>query len=338
MTGRALSRFAFALFTPVFCAVFSAPASAALNLCNRTSYVLYAATAQTADGQIATHGWTRVAPGACAIAVPGPLAASGYEVYARTSRAHRGPAHEWGGTDRRCVKDTDFSLKLPDGGDRCPSGDSFAVPFARLDTKGQANWTTTFTLSPAIATLAAARDAGIARLLSDIGYKPKAGGNWVPAALTRFRLKLRLPPDAGSADLFDALETEAMKVSAPAGYAICNDTDAPFWAALGEKSGKAWRARGWWQVMPGACAQAITQPLAADKIYLLAERQNGVKLVSGRENFCVTNITFEVEGRERCKERGLKAAGFAATDTRGRSGFVAHVGENGLLPAVGAED
>ena len=338
MTGRALPHFAFALFTLLCCAAFSAPAAASLRLCNRTSYILYAATAQTADGQTTTHGWTRIVPGACAVAVPGPLAPAGYAVYARTSRAHRGPAHEWGGTDQRCVKDTDFWLKQPEGGDRCGSDDSFIVPFARLDTKGQTNWTSTFTLSPAVASLTAARDAGIARLLSDIGYKPGAGGSWVPAALTKFRLKLRLPPDASSDDLFDALETEALKVSAPAGYAVCNDTDAPFWAALGEKSGKSWRARGWWQVMPGACAQAITRPLAADKIYLLVERKDGAKLVTGRESFCTTNIVFEVEGREHCKARGLKPAGFAATDTKGRSGFVAHVGENGLLPSLTSED
>ena len=338
MTDRAGSRFARWLCTLVFCVAFGAPASASLNLCNRTSYVLYAATAEAAGGQATTHGWTRIVPGSCAVAIPGPLGPSGYEVYARTSRAHRGPAHDWGGKDDHCVKDTDFLLKLPPGDGRCSSGDSFAVPFARLDTKGQTNWTTTFTLSPAVASLAAARDAGIARLLSDIGYKSGAGGSWVPAALTKFRLRMRLPPDAGNADLFDALETEAMKVAAPAGYSICNDTDAAFWAALGEKSGKVWRARGWWQVMPGACAHAITQPLSADKIYLLAERKDGVKLVTGRENFCVTNITFDVEGRTHCTERGLKAAGFAVTDTRGRSGFVAHVGENGLLPSLGSAD
>jgi len=338
MTGRARSCFALWLCALVLCAGFSAPASASLKLCNRTSYVLYAATAETTGAGTTTRGWTRIVPGGCAVAVPGPLASSGYEVYARTSRAHRGPAHDWGGTDNRCVKDTDFSLKLPPGDGRCTSGDSFAVPFARLDTKGRANWTTTFTLSPAVASLAAAHDAGIARLLSDIGYKPGPGGNWVPAALTKFRLRMRLPPDANNADLFDALETEAMKVAAPAGYSICNDTDAAFWAALGEKSGKTWRARGWWQVMPGACAHAITQPLSADKIYLLAERKDGVKLVTGRENFCVTSITFEVEGRTHCAERGLKAAGFAVTDTRGRSGFVAYVGENGLLPSLGSRD
>ncbi len=338
MTPRALSRFAFTFLTLVLCAGFGAPAHASLSLCNRTSYVLYAATAETAGTEAITRGWTRIVPGTCASAIPGPLAPAGYEVYARTSRAHRGPAHDWGGTDRRCVKDTDFSLKLPGGSDRCPSDDSFAVPFAPVETKGQANWTTTFTHSPAIASLAAARDAGIARLLSDIGFKPGAGGSWVSAALTKFRLRMRLPPDANSADLFDALETEAMKVAAPAGYSICNDSDAPFWAALGENAGKTWRAHGWWQVMPGACAHAITQPLSADKIYLLAERKDGVKLVTGRENFCVTNITFEVEGREHCAQRGLKAVGFATTGTKGRSGFVAHVGENGLLPSLGAED
>lgn len=306
------------------------PASAALKLCNRTSYVLYAGTGLIHAPNVTTRGWTRIAPGACETAIEGPLAPSGTYVYARTSEAHSGPAHAWGGGTAMCIIDNDFSLTAPLGANRCPSDDAFEVPFAEVATKGAKSWSATFTLSPKIASFAQAREAGIARLLTDIGYRPGKGG--VQQAVNLFRIRMKLPAGASAGDLFDALETEALKVAAPAGYSICNDTDEPVWAALALKNGTAWVSRGWWKVPPGACAQAISTKLSADKVYLLAERKKGRKLVSGTNIFCVTAITFEIEGRERCPARGLAAAGFAATNTKGRAGFAAHVSEDGLLP------
>ncbi len=44
------------------------PADAALTLCNRTSYVLYAATAAIKSPQTQTQGWTRIVPGECQVA------------------------------------------------------------------------------------------------------------------------------------------------------------------------------------------------------------------------------------------------------------------------------
>jgi len=41
----------------------SLPAQAALTLCNRTSYILYAATSAVQGSRSETEGWTRVAPG-----------------------------------------------------------------------------------------------------------------------------------------------------------------------------------------------------------------------------------------------------------------------------------
>ena len=41
----------------------SLPAQAALTLCNRTSYILYAATSAIRSPQSQTEGWTRIAPG-----------------------------------------------------------------------------------------------------------------------------------------------------------------------------------------------------------------------------------------------------------------------------------
>ena len=44
----------------------AAPAHAALTLCNRTSYVLYAATAALNGQKGEASGWTRITPGDCA--------------------------------------------------------------------------------------------------------------------------------------------------------------------------------------------------------------------------------------------------------------------------------
>lgn len=319
------------LLCALACLCAAAPAEAGLRLCNRTSYVLYASTGVEAGDAVTTQGWMRIVPGSCTAAIAGALTAKDYFVYARSSQAHRGPAHAWGGHTKFCAKDTDYALKLPFAAQQCPSDGAFPMPFARVDTGGSPNWTTTFTQTPPLASANAARQAGIARLLADAGYRVGLDEGGVAVALERFRTRMRLASNAGLTDLFDALETEAMKVASPAGYSICNDTGGPIWAALGMRRESTWVAQGWWKVMPGACARAITAKLSTDKIYLLAERTHNHHLVSGKADFCVTNITFEVEGREHCAERGLTAAGFAATDVKGRAGFTAHVGEDGLL-------
>ena len=309
-----------------------APANAALRLCNQTSYVLYAATAQRNLPNIVTQGWTRIAPGACEQAIAGAIAAPAYFIYARTSQAHAGASRDWGGNAQFCVKDGNFSLRTPMMTQGCQTDDAFDVPFAQIDTHAMKNWTTTFTESARSGGMDVARNAGIDRLLGDIGYKLRTMNR--DAALKKFRARMKLPANASSADLFDALETEALKVAAPAGYSICNESNAELWAALGLKTGNVWISRGWWHVAPGACAKAITEPLSADKIYLHAEKHGNHHLVAGPMNFCVTNITFEVQGKDGCPKRGLVDAGFAATSTKGLAGFAAHISDDGLVPAA----
>src|SRR6185503_6637636 len=58
----------------------ASPAQAALKLCNRTSYVLYAATAAVSDRGSSVKGWTRIAPGDCQTARPERLSAQSYLV------------------------------------------------------------------------------------------------------------------------------------------------------------------------------------------------------------------------------------------------------------------
>lgn len=323
------------LITLLFCAAGAGPAGAAITVCNQTSYVLYTALGYQAGSQAVTQGWTRIAPGDCVAPKSQPPSAASSFLAARSSQAQSGPSHVWGGRLRYCVKDTDFTLHTALGAQACADDDAFLLPFAPIDTHGRKSWTTTLTESPRIDSLEVARAVGIARLLGDIGYKIGPGANKTYGeALKKFRTRMKLPEKVSIDDLFDALETEALKVTAPAGYSICNDSDGDIWAALGLKQGNDWLSRGWWHVAPAACAEAITAPLSADKIYLLAERSGRSLLVTGTDKFCITDIEFETHGRDKCANRGLVEAGFAATNTKGVTGYAAHIGNKGLLPVV----
>jgi uncharacterized membrane protein len=315
--------------------IFATEALAQLKLCNRTSYVLYAATGYAQGINAITQGWTRIVPGACQDAVKGKLTAHGYFVYARSSLAHGGIPRAWGGAQKLCVKDASFALKVPLAALRCPSDDTFELPFAGVQTKGARSWAMTFDDSPVYASLKDAEKAGLKRLLKDDGAKlgpvdPKPD-KASDAALAAFRKRLNMAANASIADLFDALETEALKTSAPAGYAICDDTSKPIWVALGEARGGKWISRGWWKIAAGGCARAISEPLKTDKIFILAQTPGGVPIVYGSEKFCTTNIEFEISGRGNCKSRGLVESGFAVTNVKGVAGFTAHVSEHGLV-------
>jgi uncharacterized membrane protein len=323
------------LFAIVVLLFFTTPATAALSLCNRTSYILYVATATETSSEVASHGWTRVVPGACQTVLASELSGVALDVYARTSQAHSGPARAWGGERQICVQDTDFNIRTPSAVHDCPSDNFYVLPFARIDTRRMASWTSTLSESPSLASLTDARTAGLKRLLHDIGY-PIATIDGHPdkeaeRALADFRKRLHVKPEATAAELFDALETTAFKIATPAGYSICNDTAKPIAAALGEESAGNWISHGWWKVAPGSCARAITAPLAVTTLYLYAQTVGGPVLVGGKDKFCVADIEFDIQGRTRCKDRGLGELGFAATPVKGLSGFAAHVGETGLL-------
>jgi uncharacterized membrane protein len=317
-------------------AAMAAPAQAALTLCNRTSYILYAATSAIQSPRSDTQGWTRIAPGDCQLARKEALTAETYLVHARSSLAHSGLPRAWGGAYPVCVKDANFSIKQAVTQPVCAADDTFALPFAPLDNRGHANWTMNFDEQPALGSLSAAQLAGVKRLLADNGYKvgpingkpDKATG----AALNDFRALMHFPLDAGNSELFNTLEREARKKIAPAGYTICNDGRDVLMVALGQNDGSKPVSRGWWTVQPNACAKAITTPLSSDAVYLLALRKAGGTLVGGTQHFCTAAGVFDIQGAGDCAARKYGEAGFARTDTRGKPGYAAHIGPSGLKP------
>jgi uncharacterized membrane protein len=322
------------------------PAHAALKLCNRTSYILYAATATVTNSGATTHGWTRVAPGDCETALPGKLKTQSYLVYARSALAASGPGRAWGGDIAFCVRDGAFALPQKAVGGAC-AGDAFSVSFAALDTHGRPDWTMTFDDDPRLASLQDAQLAGVKRLLKDNGYaiaaidaKPdKVTG----AALSDFRKKMKFADRDGNDKLFTALEREAARHGAPPeGLTVCNDTGSDVIAALGEKisgenAGGDFTSKGWWRVAGNACARAITTPLKDDAVWLAVQKPGGAAIVSGADQFCVAAQEFEIKGRDNCPARGYMAAGFARVATRGKSGVLIHVDAKGLTPPPQAE-
>ena len=324
-------------FPPVCClSALPLPAHAALNLCNRTSYILYAATSTVSGTAGQTQGWTRLPPGSCANALAGPLTAQSILVYARSALAHSGPQRAWGGNFPACVRDGNFNIRQAVTAPYCGE-DSFSVPFAAIDTKGRRDWTMNFDEQPQFASLTAAQLAGVKRLLKDNGFAvgpingtpDKATGK----SLTDFRARMHFAPTAGNDALFAALEAGALKNTAPAGYTVCNDGAEDLLVAMGEISGSNAISHGWWRIAPGACARTITTPLASDAIYILAQKRNGAAVTGGTDKFCVTPQEFDIQGRLNCAGRGLVEAAFARTQTKSLSGYIAHIGGNGLMAA-----
>ena len=317
------------------------PARAALNLCNRTSYILYAATAALdGGGKAAIRGWTRIVPGECVAARSGNLSRMTYLVHARSSIAHSGAARAWGGNRQLCVRDGDFTLTQPAAQKGCGTDGAFPLGFAVVATEGQPDWTMTFDQQPELDSLQDAQLAGVRRLLKDNGYKvgaitgepDKATG----AALAQFRKTMKFPPDAGNDRLFTALETRAREHVAPAGLTACNDGKAPLLVALGQTGHGRQTARGWWTVAPGACARLQTIPLAADRMYLLAQTRDGQTVKGGSKMFCIADAAFEIgDAVGRCAARGYAEAGFAAIDAHGAAGAILHLG--GAAPAPAAQ-
>src|ERR1700761_1268885 len=332
-----MRRWLAALTVPAASFAFAAPAEAALKLCNRTSYILYAATASVTASGATVHGWTRIAPGDCQTALPEKLTAKSYLVYARSALAHSGPQRAWGGDYPLCVADANFTLPRRDNPPNC-TGNVFAVPFATVETHGRPDWTMTFDDQPPRPSLEMAQLAGVRRLLKDNGYKvaaidgrpDKATG----AALADFRKKMKFAELDGNEKLFATLETEAGKRGGtPQGYTVCNDDGSDVMVAVGETASGDYVSRGWWRIASGACGRVITTPLNEKAIWLLAQRPGGATLVSGADQFCAATDAFEIKGRSNCAARNFAQAGFARIPTQGKNAGLVHIDANGLVQA-----
>lgn len=286
------------------------------QLCNRTSFIIETAVGHTVGTGVSVDGWTKLAPGTCRTALPGPLTPGIHYLYGRGSSAHQGGGREWGGRFELCVDPTGgFSLESPPD---CAAMGLEAQGFRPVSITATA-WTNNFTEIEEWS-LENARNAGLQRLLDEAGVV--SGnidghiGSRTRAAINDF-LKLKgLPADTSDADLIDFLEQAAEERSRALGFTLCNRTKNRIWSAIARRSTDGWESRGWWRIEGGGCARVIDRPLRGSEHFVYAEMEEpgGLRTLSrASEAFCVGRAKFVIPGRDNCEEGSYRTALFART-------------------------
>lgn len=287
------------------------------KLCNRTSFVIEAAVGHQQGTGITVEGWTKLHPGACRIALPGPLKAGIHYLYGRTSTAHLGGGREWGGRKELCVDPTGgFSLESPPD---CAAMGLEAQGFRPVDITKDGSWTNLFTEIDNYSE-DAARNAGLQRLLDEAGVVSGNVDGYIGqrtrAAIADF-LKLRgLPANLSDADLIDYLEQAAEERGRNVGFTLCNRTKNRIWSSIARRSPEGWESRGWWRIEAGGCARVIDRPLRGSEHFVYAEMEDGAQLrtlANADEAFCVGRAKFAISGREDCEDSAYRTALFTRT-------------------------
>jgi uncharacterized membrane protein len=325
--------FSAVLFFLIFAFLLSTPASADYRFCNATSYVLQGAIGTEEDDNVwRSRGWVRIAPGACAAMLPGPVAAGNYHVFARSIDAHQGATKYFSGSERFCTVPKDFIIT---GRENCALRGYESSDFIRVATRAGPDWTTTFG-EPRDYSLEQAQVAGAQRLLRDNGLRlPKIDGyaakNTRRAVMAFQRAAGREATGEIDADLIAALIAGAEREQAKFGLNLCNKTPYLVWAAVGFPTGEEDMSSGWIRIEPGQCAKAIKGKLLDRDYFVYAEatdakgavvKQDGRLLVwSGAESFCVKTTRFEIKGRDACTARGYDERRFMRVDTGGKALF-----------------
>ncbi len=285
------------------------------TLCNRTSYVLEAAVGYPEGSGITVEGWTRLNPGACDIALEGPLQTQVHYLNARTSSAHLGGGREWGGRFDLCVDPTGtISLESPPD---CSAMGLETQGFRPVNISGAEGWMNELT-EVENWTEEQARNAGLQRLLDEAGVV--SGnidgfiGQRTRAAIGNFLRTQGLPADLSDDDLIDYLEQAAAERGRNIGFTLCNRTASRIWSAIARRSPEGWESRGWWRIEAGGCARVIDRPLRGSDYFVYAELEEGDRLRTlsqASEAFCVGQAKFAIIGRDDCEEAAYRTALFA---------------------------
>lgn len=314
-----------ALVLPPFISATMA-ASGKVELCNRTSYVLDAATALQDGNASQSKGWVRIMPGSCAT---GPQVSKGdarLYVYARSVAAHIGKTQNFSGSERFCVMPkADFDIN---GRRECRMRGYASAEFALADlstTKNRVYFTEPYDFN-----VKRSQIAGVQRLLRDIGYEiglvDGFTGRRTRNSMTDFQKKNNLPvTNAVSKDLLAKLLETAKRESAERGLKLCNDTGDLIWAAIGFVNKESFTTQGWLRIASKECIQAINQPLYDRYYFVYAEAvdEKGQPLISGGKrrvwngnfNLCTKPTRFSIESHNDCADKGFEKTGFMKLDT-----------------------
>lgn len=297
------------------------------ELCNRTSYIINAAIGRPVGQSTVVEGWTKLRPGACEIALEGPLDPGIHFLYGKSSEAHRGGQKNWGGEHRLCIDPTgSFSVENP------PSCADYGLEqrrFRPVRIQKRNGWRTTFTETDEFS-FDKAEAAGVQRLLIDAGvFSGRIDGllqRRTRAAISDFLAEHDLPASTRDADLIDLLEQAAIERSLEIGLTLCNRTDHRIWSAIARRRGDTWESRGWWLLEAGGCARAIDEALTQTDYFVLGEMEleNGEQRTLARANepFCVSRAKFAIAGRQDCEESMYRSANFLRVTVEGQDRMV----------------
>jgi len=303
-------------------AVFAPPADAQAakgwKLCNQTSFIIESAVGKPEGQGVVVEGWTKLRPGACEVAIPGPLKPGVHFIYSRSSGAHRGGARNWGGDRELCVDTTgSFALESPPD---CAAMGLDSRDFRPVLIERKNSWRTNLVETDTY-TLDKARQAGVQRLLIDADvYSGRIDGDIgkrTRASIREFLVSKGLSPDTSDENLIDILEQSAIARARTVGLTLCNRTDKRIWSAIARRKGEGWESRGWWMLEAGGCARAIDEPLLQTQHYVYAEMDDSdgkYRLMkNAADKFCVSRSKFAIVGRENCDASAYRDANFFGT-------------------------
>ena len=286
----------------------AAPARAAGEVCNETSYVLDVAKAWRTSTGVAAEGWARIAPGGCAQLGPGPEIDQ--YLYARSTPAYLGGVREWRGALEVCVDEQDFAIE---GVADCDSLGLESRQFRRLTDAERSR--------AVLAELEDFRDraqeAGLQRLLMSAGYDIRVvdgfAGRRTRRQVEQFERDAGRSFGADRVSLLAALHEAALERNQKAGLRICNEASDPIAAAIAFGPATSRQSRGWWRIEPGACARPLAERLEPGMLFVHARlmTESGMRPLSGAtETWCVSPSLFETAQRTDCEQTGLEPARF----------------------------
>ena len=304
--------------------LFALPASAqgggksGWELCNRTSYVIEAATGRPDGADVIVEGWTRIRPGQCEIALPGPLKPGIYFVFSRSSKAHRGGQRDWSGQTPLCV-DTNGSFAVENPSSCQSMGlESRGFTAVRLDAKGGSmtfNETELYDKSGQ-----SPQNAGIQRLLNDAGIFQDVVDGYLGresrAAINAFLAERKMPPTTTQAELIDVLEQVASRRARQVGMELCNRTGNRILAAIARSRPDGLESRGWWTIDANQCIRAVDESLITAPHYVYAEMVTDAgtrRMKNAATVFCTSRAQFAIVGNQNCEQRRYRPEKFIET-------------------------
>ena len=288
------------------------------RLCNRTSYVVEAATGRPDGSEVIVEGWTRLRPGDCEVAVPGPLEDGPHFVYARSSKAHRG-GQSWSGKTPLCVDvNGSFAIENPSS---CASMGLEERGFMAVLFDAKNDGTMTFTETELYNKASQSpQNAGIQRLLNDAGIFQDVVdgilGRESRAAITAFLAERNLPATTPIPRLIDLLEDVANRRARQVGMELCNRTGNRILAAMARSRPDGLESRGWWLIDANQCVRAVGESLITAPHYVFAEMStpDGIRTLAGAATvFCTSRSQFAILGNDNCESRRYRPEKFMET-------------------------